>query len=172
MIRKDEPDIVFTDVDAKQLHYPHDDAIVITLTIANYTTRRVLVDNGSSTNILYYPAFQQVRINKELLRLVNVPLIRFGGIKVLPLGTISLPIVVGSYPRQINKEVNFLIVDCLSSYNAIIGRLTLNSWKAATSTYHLFVKFPTEYGIGEVQGDQLAARECYLAMLAWTSKCR
>ena len=32
MIREDEPDIVFTGVDAKQLHYPHDDAIVITLT--------------------------------------------------------------------------------------------------------------------------------------------
>ena len=166
MIREDELDIIFTDVDARQLHYPHDDAIVITLTIANYTTRRVLVDNESSTNILYYPAFQQVRINKELLRLVNVPLIGFGGIKVLPSGTISLPIVVGSYPRQINKEVNFLVVDCSSSYNAIIGRLTLNSWKAATSTYHLSVKFPTEYGIGEVQGDQLVARECYLAMLA------
>ena len=28
-----------------------------------------------------------------------------------------------------------------------------------------FIKFPTEYGIGEVQGDQLATRECYLAML-------
>ena len=166
MIREDELDIIFTDVDARQLHYPHDDAIVITLTIANYTTRRVLVDNESSTNILYYPAFQQVRINKELLRLVNVPLIRFGGIKVLPSGTISLPIVVGSYPRQINKEVNFLVVDCSSSYSAIIGRLTLNSWKVATSTHHLSVKFPTEYGIREVQGDQLVARECYLAMLA------
>ena len=99
MIREDELDIIFTDVDARQLHYPHDDAIVITLTIANYTTRRVLVDNGSSTNILYYPAFQQVRINKELLHLVNVPLIGFRGIKVLPSSTISLPIVVGSYPR-------------------------------------------------------------------------
>ena len=86
--------------------------------------------------------------------------------KVLPLGTISLPVVVGSYPRKINKEVNFLVVDCSSSYNAIIGRLTLNSWRAATSTYHLSIKFPTKYGIGEVQGDQLAARECYLAMLA------
>ena len=31
---------------------------------------------------------------------------------------------------------------------------------------HLFVKFPTEYGVGQVQGVQLAARECYLAMLA------
>ena len=33
------------------------------------------------------------------------------------------------------------------------------------STYYLSVKFPMAYGIGEVQGDQLAARECYLAML-------
>ena len=57
-------------------------------------------------------------------------------------------------------------MDRSSSYNAIIGRPTLNSWKAVTSTYHLLVKFPIEYGIGQVQGDQLAARECYLAMLA------
>jgi len=107
-----------------------------------------------------------MRTNKELLRLMNVPLIGFGGMNVLPVGTISLPVMVVSYLQQINKEVNFLVVDCSSSYNAIIGRLTLNSWRAATSTYHLFVKFPMEYGIGEVQGDQLAARECYLAMLA------
>ena len=33
------------------------------------------------------------------------------------------------------------------------------------STYYLSVKFPMAYGIGEVQGDQLAVRECYLAML-------
>lgn len=58
------------------------------------------------------------------------------------------------------------MVEFLSSYNAIIGRPTLNSWKTVTSTYHLSIKFPMEYGVGQVQGDQLAARECYLAMLA------
>ena len=58
------------------------------------------------------------------------------------------------------------MVDCSPSYNAIIGRPTLNSWKAVTSTYHLSVNFPTEYGIGHAQGDQLAVRECYLAMMA------
>ena len=52
---------------------------------------------------------------------MNVPLIGFGGMKVLPLGTISLPILVGSYLWQIIKDVNFLVVDCSSSYNAIIG---------------------------------------------------
>ena len=54
----DEPIISFTDEEAKRIHHPHDDAIVITLLIADYTTRRVLVDNGSSADILYYPAFQ------------------------------------------------------------------------------------------------------------------
>ena len=86
--------------------------------------------------------------------------------KVQPVDTISLSVVVGAYPRQITKDVNFLVVDCSSSYNAIIGRPTLNSWKAVTSTYHLSVKFPTEHGVGQVQGDQLATRECYLDMLA------
>ena len=100
-----------------------------------------------------------MRINKELLRPVNVSLIGFGEMKVLLVDTISLLVVVGSYPRQINKEVNFLVVNCSSSYNAIIRRPTLNSWRVVTSTYHLSVKFPTEYGIGEVQGDQLAATD-------------
>ena len=86
--------------------------------------------------------------------------------KVQPVGTIFLPVVVGVYLQQITKNVNFLVVDCSSSFNAIIGRPILNSWKAVTSTYHLSVKFSTEHGVGQVQGDQLAARECYLAMLA------
>ena len=58
----DEPTISFTDEEAERIHHPHDDAIVITLLIADYTIRRVLVDNGSSSNILYYPAFQQIRL--------------------------------------------------------------------------------------------------------------
>ena len=61
----DEPAISFTDEDAEWIHHPYDDTIVITLLIADYTTRRVLVDNGSSTDILYYPAFQQMRLGRD-----------------------------------------------------------------------------------------------------------
>ena len=139
----DEQAITFTVVDAERVHHPHDDAIVITLLIANYTTRRVLVDNGSSADILYYPTFQQMRLGQDQLHPINLPLVGFGGTKVHPVGTVTLPIVVGAYPQQVGRDVNFLVVDCLSSYNAIIGRPTLNSWKAVTSTYHLSVKFPT-----------------------------
>ena len=57
------------------------------------------------------------------------------------------------------------MVDCLSAYNAILGRPTLNSWKAVTLTYHVMIKFPTDYGVGELCGSQMAARECYVAMM-------
>ena len=143
----DEPVITFTDADAEKVHHPHDDAIVITLLIADYTIRRVLVDNGSSVDILYYLAFQQMRLGRDQLRPVNSPLVGFDGMKVQHVGIVTLPIVVGAYPQQVAKDVNFLVVDCSSSYNAIIGRPTLNNWKAVTSTYHLSVKFPTEHGI-------------------------
>ena len=107
-----------------------------------------------------------MKLGQDQLRLVNSPLVGFGGMKVQPVGTVTLPMVVGAYPQQVTKDVNFLVVDYSSSYNAIIGRPILNSLKAVTSTYHLSIKFLTEYGVGQVQRDQLAAKECYLAMLA------
>ena len=94
----DEQAITFTNEDAERIHHPHDDAIIITLLIADYTTRRVFVDNGSLADILYYPAFQQMRLGRDQLRPVNSPLVGFGGIKVQPVGTISLSVVVGAYP--------------------------------------------------------------------------
>lgn len=89
----------------------------------------------------------------------------FSGTKVFPIRTITLPITIGTYPQQLTKEITFLVVDYFSTYNANIERPTLNAWKATTSTYHLLVKFLTKYNIGEAYRDQMAARECYIAIL-------
>ena len=59
---------------------------------------KVLVDNGSSTDILYYPAFQQMGIGRERLIPTNALLVGVGGIRVLPLGAITLFVVLGDYP--------------------------------------------------------------------------
>ena len=126
---------------------------------------RVLIDNGSSADILYYLAFQLMGIGRERLIPTNAPLVGFRGTRVLPLGAITLSVVVGDYPQQIAKDVTFLVVDYLSAYNVILGRPTLNSWNAVTSTYHLMIKFPTDYCVGELRGNQVAARECYIAMM-------
>ena len=58
-----------------------------------------------------------------------------------------------------------MFIDCSFAYNAILGRLTLNSWRAVTSTYHLMIKFATKYGVREVRGNQVAVHECYIATL-------
>ena len=91
-----------------------------------------------------------MRLGRDQLRPMNSPLVGFGGMKVQPIGTITLPVVVGAYPQHVTKNMNFLMADCSSFYNAIIGRPTLNSWKAVMSTYHLSVKFPMKYGVGQV----------------------
>ena len=104
-------------------------------------------------------------IDRALLIPTNALLVGFGGTRVFPLGAVTLSVTMGDYPQQTTRDVTFLVVNCSPAYNGILGRPTLNSWKAATSTYHVMIKFPTEYGIGELRGDQVAARECYIAML-------
>ena len=92
-----------------------------------------------------------MKIDKERPIPTNAPLVSFGGTRVFPLGVITLFVTMGDYPQQIIKNVTFLMVDCSSAYNAILGRPTLNSWKAVTLTYHLIIKFPTDYGVGELR---------------------
>jgi len=81
------------------------------------------------------------------------------------LRAVTLLVTVRDYPQQITKDVTFLIVDYSSADNAILGHPTLNSWKAVTLTYYLMIKFPTEYEIGEVREDQVAAHKYFIAML-------
>ena len=103
----DKPAITFTDEDAGRIHHPHDDAIVITLLIADYTTRRMLVDNGSSVDILYYSAFQQIRLGRDQLRLVCSPLVGFRGMKVQLVGIITLLVVGGIIPATDSQRGEF-----------------------------------------------------------------
>ena len=58
MVRIDNPVIRFSEEDARRLHHPHDDALVASLQVGDYNMHLVLVDNGSSVDILYYSAFQ------------------------------------------------------------------------------------------------------------------
>ena len=94
----DNPIIDFSEEDAQRFHYLQEDALVVSIWVGDYNTHRVLVDNESSADILYYLMFQQMRINRERLVPTNTSLIGFGGTKVYPLGAVMLPVMVGDYP--------------------------------------------------------------------------
>ena len=124
------------------------------------------MDNGSSADIIYPSACQQLKLEQGRLCPFESPLVNFSEDRMYPKGIVTLTVMVGSYPRQLTRQLDFLVVDCPSSYNVIIRRPKVNHWKAAMSTYCLKVKFPTENGVGEVIGDQVLAREYYQAVLA------
>ena len=151
----------FNEEDTKGVKQSHNDPLVIMLTIEGFNTKRILVDNGSSVDIIYLPAFQQLKLDPGRLRPFDSPLVSFSGDRVYPKGIVTLTVTVGTYLKQLTRQLDFLVVNCPSSYDVIIGRPTLNCWKSATSTYCLKVKFPIENGVGEVKGDQVLARECY-----------
>ncbi|XP_057464641.1 uncharacterized protein LOC130754441 [Actinidia eriantha] len=161
----DQAQITFSSDDLRGLHLPHDDALVVSAVIANFNVQRILIDSGSSADILFTSAFEKMKIGLEKLHPFHTPLVGFGGNMTHPLGWINLPMTLGTEPHHTTVWQDFIVVDCPSPYNAILGRPTLGGIKAITSTYHLKMKFPTLTGIGEVKGDQKVARQCFISAM-------
>ena len=145
--RRTKQDMSFNEEDARGVKQPHNDPLVIMLTIEGFNTKRILMNNGISVDIIYLLVFQQLKLDPRRLRPFDSPLVSFSGDRVYPKGIVTLTVTVGTYPRQLTRQLDFLVVDCLSSYNVIIGRPTLNRWKLAMSTCCLKIKFPTENGV-------------------------
>ncbi|GAV88550.1 hypothetical protein CFOL_v3_31972, partial [Cephalotus follicularis] len=127
---RDEEVISFSEVDYEGVRLPHDDPVVVTLLVELFTMKRILLDSGSSADILYKHAFDQLRIPADQLKPVKTPLVGFTGETIHPLGSINLSVVAGTAPRQTQVEMTFLVVDTPSPYNAIIGRPGLNLLEA------------------------------------------
>lgn len=83
-----------------------------------------------------------------VLKPVDTPLYGFFDHSIQPHGGVELLVIAGSHLAQATMLSNFLIVDILRVYNAIIGRPTLNTLQVVAFTYHLTLKFPTLVGIG------------------------
>ncbi|KAL2248189.1 UNVERIFIED_CONTAM: Retrovirus-related Pol polyprotein from transposon [Sesamum indicum] len=158
---EDEEAISFNSSDRLEDGGEQNDPMVVKLDIANFTVHKVLIDSGSSADIIFKNVVDRMGLENARLEHVKTPLVGFGGSEVASLGTIELPVSMGEEPKRKTLMVKFLVVDTPFTYNVILGRPGLNSFWAVISTYHMKMKFPTEYGIGEVSCDQKEAQKCY-----------
>ncbi|XP_052299748.1 uncharacterized protein LOC127903121 [Citrus sinensis] len=155
------PPILFTEKDAEGISYPHDDAFVITLKVATGKVARTLVDTGSSVDIIFKSALDQLLIESPKITPYATPLIGFAGDMVIPKGIITLPVTLGKVPHRVVHMIDFLIVDHPGAYNIILGRPFLVATKAVVSMHYLTMKVPAAQEVITIKGDQQSARGCY-----------
>ena len=153
--------VTFSDENLTDVQMPHSDLLVITLRIGNYDVKKVLIDQGSFTKVMYKGLYEKLGLKKANLDNFSSPVFGFSSESTTLLGKTTLPVLAG----PINLQTEFIVIHGSSPYNAIMGRDWLHRMRAVPSTLHHKLRFPTEDGIMEVNGDQVAAKQCVLAVI-------
>ncbi|XP_016164607.1 uncharacterized protein LOC107607142 [Arachis ipaensis] len=163
--------IDFSTADLKTTYPNLDDPVVISIHMGELTVKKVLLDLGSSADVLFYSTFKKMHFNDNALQPSPRELVGFSGEKVSVSGYIWLRTTFGEPPHTKTLDIQFLVVDCPSPYNIILGRPSLNTFGAIVSTVHLCVKFPLQDNtVGTVYADHKKARQCYNASLKTVTK--
>uniref|UniRef100_A0A2N9I389 Uncharacterized protein n=1 Tax=Fagus sylvatica TaxID=28930 RepID=A0A2N9I389_FAGSY len=89
-------EIVFNNQDLEGVQLPHSDALVITLRIGEFDVKRVLIDPGSSVEIMYESLFKGLGLGKEDLSRTEGPLSGFSGETVIPSGKVTINVRAGT----------------------------------------------------------------------------
>ena len=86
--------VSFSNDDLGTIQLPHEDPVIISTVIAHCHVQRILVDNGSSTDVLMYDALVRMGLVLSQLRRSTTPLTGFGGSQVRAEGEITLPVTL------------------------------------------------------------------------------
>ena len=128
--------------------------------------RRVLVDQGSTVEIMYPDLYKGLNLKSEDLTAYESPLISFEGKTIISKGQIRLPIQTDS---EI-VEVDFIVVDSYSPYTTIVAKPWLHALGAVSSTLHQKVKYPSEGLVKEILGNQSVGRQYTMAIILHKSE--
>ena len=104
--------VYFSEEDLYTIHFPHNDALVVTTHIGCCKVSKILVDGGSSVNILYDHSLDRMEDTPELGRKLIISrtqslLYRFDGNMAHSLGTVKFPVRADPF----NIVTEFCILD-------------------------------------------------------------
>jgi len=155
-------DITFTKGDLRDV-VPHDNnPIVISLVTAGRTVHRVLVDQGSSADVMFWPTFEKLQLSPDQLRPYGGCLYGFVGDQVEVRGYIELRTTFTNGVASQTEKIRYLVMNAPSTYNILLERPTLNRTGVVPSTRHMKVKLPIMEGLViTICSDQKEAKKCY-----------
>ncbi|XP_074341969.1 uncharacterized protein LOC141679367 [Apium graveolens] len=131
---------MFDESDKKNIREPQQDGLVLSLPVGNYVIKRILVDNGSASNIMMLSTLTQMGLAESDMIKKSTTLVGFSGETKDTLGEITLP----TYAQGVNLLEKFCIIDVDSSYNIIMERPWIHNLNAGNKTHVAMVAGPEQ----------------------------
>jgi hypothetical protein len=143
------------------IHEPGQFPLILDPCINSIRFERVLIDGGSSINILFHNSLPALKLSQIDLKPYET---QFWGVlprqSSIPLGQITLPVQFGTAEHFRTDYVNFVAADFDGTYHAILGRSALTKFMAVPHYSYLVLKMPTEHGVLTLRGNVYTAYTC------------
>ncbi|XP_059639505.1 uncharacterized protein LOC132281860 [Cornus florida] len=158
--------IKFDAIDLLRVQIPHEDPLVVSLTVAKCLVRRVLIDPGSSANIMPRDTFNRLEIKQDWLKSTGNPLLGFDGKQVEPVSMVE--VAVHAAERVLIET--FVVVEIHP--NLLMGRGWIHRVQGVPSILHQVMRClgPDGTKVIDIHGDQVAAKKCYSITLKHAGK--
>lgn len=140
----------FSDADLTPAKRNHNRALHISIECRGTTLSHVLIDNGSSLNVLPKEVLNKLSPEDAVLRSSNIVVRAFDGSRRVVHGEIDLPIKVGSQVF----DSTFYVMDIRPAYSCLLGRPWIHGAGAVTSTLHQKLRYPVKGKIVTVYGEE------------------
>ena len=139
-------------------------ALVLDVTLATERRAarfsRVLIDGGSSINILYRDIMEKLNLKaKQLMPSRTVFHGIVPGLSCSPIGKIKIDVLFGDKDHFRREAVWFEVVDLENPYHALLGRPALARFMAVPHYSYLKMKIPSTKGVITVAGDYKKSSE-------------
>ncbi|XP_057444398.1 uncharacterized protein LOC130736603 [Lotus japonicus] len=149
-------DIIVSSADFEGVETHTDDPLVVMVRIRGFNMSRVLLDQGSSADIIYGNAFEQLGLGGRRPKAIHM---EFGGI--LRKASSSARLRGTGHGFWSRRGFQTPEDKVAAGYNVIIGRNTLNRLRAVISLAHLVMKYPLPCGrVGRITIDQGGVKKC------------
>ncbi|XP_074353065.1 uncharacterized protein LOC141692233 [Apium graveolens] len=129
VFKGESTDITFKEKESRWVHHPHNDVLVITMLIGAMNVHRVFLDNGSSTNILYYITYKKLGFPDSDMYFEDAHVYGFTGESVRVMGLVRLPVTLGEGALSVTQMIDFKVLDQDSAHNVLVGRPWLRAFR-------------------------------------------
>ncbi|XP_070022791.1 uncharacterized protein [Nicotiana sylvestris] len=149
----EEESITFDAADVDGVLTPQNDALVISLLVHDTNVKRVLIDLGSSVNIILLRILNEMQAEDKLVPEAHT-LSGFDNSSVVT----KREVILATFAEGIVKDTKFQMVEMDMAYNMILGRPWIHEMNVVPSTLHQVIKFHSQWGIRQIRGDQHTSR--------------